>query len=192
MDTSSTSDWLKEAKRNAGVLVTLGVIEIIVGVVALGSPFQAGIAVSLVVGIALVVAGITRLVGSLKAGSFGAGALALLSGLLAVGVGGYMVMRPGLGLVALTLVLAFYFFVDGIDRIVIGFKMKPSIGWMWSVIGGVIGLVLGVLIWRQFPVSGTWAVGTLVGIHLIISGWGLVGIGREARKGVSEAQQGPA
>lgn len=192
MDTSSTSAWLKEAKRNAGVLVTLGVIEIIVGVVALGSPFQAGIAVSLVVGIALVVAGITRLVGSLKAGSFGAGALALLSGLLAVGVGGYMVMRPGLGLASLTLVLAFYFFVDGIDRIVIGFKMKPAIGWMWSVIGGVIGLVLGVLIWRQFPVSGTWAVGTLVGIHLIISGWGLVGIGREARKGVSEAQQGPA
>lgn len=192
MDTSSTSAWLKEAKRNAGVLVTLGVIEIIVGVVALGSPFQAGIAVTLVVGIALVVAGITRLVGSLKAGSFGAGALALLSGLLAVGVGGYMVMRPGLGLAALTLVLAFYFFVDGIGRIVIGFKMKPSIGWMWSVIGGVIGLVLGVLIWRQFPVSGTWAVGTLVGIHLIISGWGLVGIGREARKGVSEAQQGPA
>lgn len=184
MDTSSTSAWLKEAKRNAGVLVTLGVIEIIVGVVALGSPFQAGIAVTLVVGIALVVAGITRLVGSLKAGSFGAGALALLSGLLAVGVGGYMVMRPGLGLAALTLVLAFYFFVDGIDRIVIGFKMKPAIGWMWSVIGGVIGLVLGVLIWRQFPVSGTWAVGTLVGIHLIISGWGLVGIGREARKGV--------
>ena len=192
MDTSSTSGWLKEAKRNAGVLVTLGVIEIIVGVLAVWSPFQAGIAVTLVVGVALVVAGITRLVGAFKAGNFGAGALAFLSGLLALGVGGYMVARPGIGLASLTLVLAFYFFIEGIGRIVIGFKMKPAVGWMRTVIGGVLGLLLGVLIWRQFPVSGTWAVGTLVGIHLIISGWGLVGIGRGARKGVSEVQQGPA
>jgi uncharacterized membrane protein HdeD (DUF308 family) len=181
--------WLKEAKKNAGLLIALGVIEVIAGFLALGSPLIAGLAVTVLVGIALIVAGVTRLIGAFKAGSFGAGALAFLSGALAVIVGGYMLARPGIGLTSLTLVLAIYLFVDGVTRLGIGFKMKPVKGWGTTVFSGIAGIALGFLIWRQWPLSAAWAVGTLTGIHLIFAGWSMVGIGAAARKGTSEVQE---
>lgn len=35
-------------------------------------------------------------------------------------------------------------------------------------VGGVVSLVLGVIIWAQFPLSGAWTVGILLGIKLFI------------------------
>ena len=39
------------------------------------------------------------------------------------------------------------------------------------------------MLWRQFPLSGAWAVGTLVGVRLIVSGFALFSIGGMVRKG---------
>ncbi len=46
----------------------------------------------------------------------------------------------------------------------------------------IITLILGLMIWRQFPLSGAWAVGVLFGVKLIMSGWWLIFIGRGVRK----------
>jgi hypothetical protein len=32
--------------------------------------------------------------------------------------------------------------------------------------GGVVSVLLGIMIWRQFPLSGAYAIGVLVGIKL--------------------------
>jgi uncharacterized membrane protein HdeD (DUF308 family) len=53
---------------------------------------------------------------------------------------------------------------------------------------GVITLILGMMIWRQFPVSGIWAVGTLFGVKLMLSGWSLFAIGSAVRRGVKGVQ----
>jgi uncharacterized membrane protein HdeD (DUF308 family) len=45
----------------------------------------------------------------------------------------------------------------------VGKKARQS-GWSWSLFSGVVSLALAIMIWRQFPVSGVWAVGTLAGI----------------------------
>ncbi len=187
--TNAAAEWLKDAKKNAGLLIGLGVIEVVVGVLALGSPLITGLAVTVLVGIALIVAGFARLFGAFKAGSFGAGVLGFISGLLAIGVGGYMLIRPGIGLTSLTLVLAIYLFADGVSRLLVGFKMRPVKGWGMTVASGVAGIVLGFLIWRQWPLSAAWAVGTLTGIHLIFAGWSMVGIGTAARRGATQAQE---
>ena len=182
------SAWLKEAKKNAGWLIALGVIEIIIGILALGSPLMVGIAISWLIGLMLVAVGVTRLIEAFKAGSFGAGVLGFLSGLLAVVLGGYVALRPGIVLATLTLVLAIYLFVDGLQRLMLGFKIKPEQGWCWMVFGGIASIILGLLIWRRWPLSGVWAIGTLVGIHLLISGWTMVAIGMVAKKGASVLQ----
>jgi uncharacterized membrane protein HdeD (DUF308 family) len=39
---------------------------------------------------------------------------------------------------------------------------------------GVLSLILGLLIWSQWPVSGLWAVGVLVGVNLLGTGMALV------------------
>ena len=174
--------WMEEAKKNSGTLVILGVIEIIAGVFAIAAPAVAGGAVTVMIGILLMVAGFMRLIGAFMADSFGAGALTFIWGLLMAAAGFYFVAAPGLGLASLTLMLAVVFFVDGILRVIMAFKMKPDGGWGWMLFGGVVTVMLAIMIWRQFPLSGAWLVGTLVGINLLFSGFTAISVASAAKK----------
>jgi hypothetical protein len=82
----------------------------------------------------------------------------------------------------LTLLLAVYFFVDGISEIIAALKIKPDQGWGWVLFNGVIALLLGIMIWRQWPMSGQWAIGVLVGVHILITGWTMIVLGTGARR----------
>jgi uncharacterized membrane protein HdeD (DUF308 family) len=74
-------------------------------------------------------------------------------------------------------------FVDGVFEIIWAFRLRPIKGWGWTLFSGIASLVLGILIWRQFPVSGMWAVGTLAGIHMIFAGSSIASLCRAARSG---------
>jgi uncharacterized membrane protein HdeD (DUF308 family) len=80
-------------------------------------------------------------------------------------------------LATITLLLAIWFFIDGIWSLVSGFKWRPFEGWGWMVFSGVVSVILGVMIYQQFPVSATWLVGVLVGIRLVFAGWTMVAMG---------------
>jgi uncharacterized membrane protein HdeD (DUF308 family) len=108
-------------------------------------------------------------------------------GLLSLATGGYLVSRPDIGLSALTLFLAVYFVLDGVFEIIWSFRLRPIKGWGWSLFSGIAALVLGIMIWRQFPVSGEWAVGTITGIHMIFAGSSVALLSRAARGAAKEA-----
>ena len=103
-------------------------------------------------------------------------------------IGGYMLSRPGMALATLTLVLAVYFVVDGVFQSIWAFRLRPIKGWGWSLFSGVVSLALGIMIWRQFPVSGIWAVGTLAGIHMVFGGSSVASVCATARKAADEAR----
>jgi len=103
-------------------------------------------------------------------------------------VGLYMVVRPGLALATLTLVLAIYFFVDGIFEIIEAFDLKPLNGWGWMLFGGIVSILLGIMIWRGWPEKSMLFVGILVGIKLIFAGWAMVGIGAAGRSVAGTAE----
>ena len=107
-------------------------------------------------------------------------------GLLTVLLGGYMIGNTGVALATVTLFLAAWFVVVGICEIIWSLRLRPLPGWGTTVFSGVISLLLGLMIWRQFPVSGAWAIGVLAGIKLIFSGWWLIIIGRGVKRYVSE------
>jgi len=174
--------WLAEAKKNAGLLIFLGVLTVIFGVLAIAAPFVTGIAVSMFVGFLMVFMGIARVVHAVKSKQWGTGIWGTIIGLLAVGAGLVILFRPGVGLAWLTLLLAIYFLVDGVCEIIAAFKIKPDQGWGWMLFNGVIALLLGIMIWRQWPVSGAWAIGVLVGVHILITGWTMIILGTGARR----------
>jgi uncharacterized membrane protein HdeD (DUF308 family) len=182
------SSWVKDAKKNAGWLIFLGAVSVIVGMMALGSPLMPGLLVAAVVGFFMLVAGISQVVGSFKAGSFGSGTLPFLGGALTTFAGLVMFMRPVVGLKVLTLIIAAYFLADGLSGIALAFRVKPEKGWVWVLFSGVVALLLGIVILGKWPLSGFWVIGTLVGIHLLFRGWSLIAIGMAARSGLSEAQ----
>ena len=167
-------------KQNAKTAKWVGMFLVLAGIIALFAPLVTGISVVMLVGILLVVAGAAQLLLAFKAGSFGAGVLVFLVGALTLLVGLYMMARPGVALATLTLFLAGYFIIAGISEVFSAFGARPAKGWGWLLFGGIVSVVLGVMIWRQFPVSGAWAVGLLVGVRLLMSGMTLITIGSAA------------
>jgi uncharacterized membrane protein HdeD (DUF308 family) len=182
-------NWLDSAKKNAGWLMVLGIVEIVAGALAIGGPVVAGLAVTVMVGIAFLMAGGARLVGAFMADSFGAGTLTFLWGLVVAVAGFYFLMRPGAGLLTLTLVIGIALFVDGITRIIVSFKMKPVKGWGWMLAGGILSVIFAVMIGKQFPESGAWLVGTLVGVSLLFEGFTTLSVSGAARAAAREAEK---
>jgi uncharacterized membrane protein HdeD (DUF308 family) len=87
--------------------------------------------------------------------------------------------------VSLTLLLATLFLVEGILNIVLFFKMRPMHGSTWVLVDGIITLLLGLMIYMQWPSSSAWAIGTLVGIGMIFSGVARVMMSLAVRKALS-------
>jgi uncharacterized membrane protein HdeD (DUF308 family) len=189
---SIQSDLLEGIKQNAGWAIAIGVISTIAGFLALWAPFIAGLSVTVVVGLLLIATGVSQLIFAFKTGSIGKGLMTFVLGALAVVAGLYMALRPGVGLLSLTLVLAAYFFVAGITEIIGAFKMKRAKGWVWALLSGVASLALGVMIWWQFPLSADWAVGILTGIRMVFGGWWLIAIGNGFRTAAKAEEAAPA
>jgi uncharacterized membrane protein HdeD (DUF308 family) len=89
--------------------------------------------------------------------------------------------QPLEGLASITLFLSAYFIVTGIFELVGAIQIRPAAGWSWMLFNAIVTLLLGLMIWRQFPLSGAWAVGVLFGAKLIFSGTSLIIIGRAVR-----------
>ena len=66
--------------------------------------------------------------------------------------------------------LASLFLIEGVLDIALFFKMRSLGGSSWVLVDGIITLLLGLMIYAQWPSSSVWAIGTLVGVSMIISG----------------------
>ena len=170
---------LKRASRWGTVL---GIVLVVLGVLSIASPLATGIAVSVLVGVLMIAAGIGRLIWAFDTGSFGKGALTFLLGALLVAAGLLLVFRPMFGVASLAMVLAAFFLADGIVEVIGGFKLRPASGWGWLLFGGIASIVLAGLIWWQWPLSGAWAIGVLVGVKLIFAGVAMIAVGSVGRQ----------
>jgi uncharacterized membrane protein HdeD (DUF308 family) len=162
---------MPEVKGRSPWPVFLSIVVILLGLGAIIVPEIAGLAVTLLVGWALLIAGgfeIMHAVG-VRGTRF---VLHFLIGILDVVVGFYVILHPGAGLLTLTLFLAVIFVVDGIFTLAWGFRSRPNPGSGWLLFDGVISLVLGILIWAHWPYSSVWFIGTLIGIRLMMEGFG--------------------
>jgi len=162
------------AKAGAAVSSFWGIALIVLGVLCIAAPFVAGTFASMMVAVSLLAAGIVITMGAFSANSWGIGIFGTLMGIVTALAGAYMLAHPVLGLVSITLALAVYFLVDGVAQIIGAFQARPADGWIWFLIGGVISVALGYMIYSDWPFSGTWLVGTLVGIRLLFGGWTLM------------------
>ena len=179
-------------RRNAGLTVASGAILVIAGLLAILSPFVAGLSITIMVGAMLAVSGISQCFLAFRAGAFGRALVVFIVGVLMTIAGFYMINQPVSGLATLTLILMAYLIATGVLEIIVAFQLKPANGWGIELFNGAVTLVLGILLWRQFPLSGAWAIGILFGIKMLFSGWAFIFIGRGVKKLTSETGQGAA
>jgi uncharacterized membrane protein HdeD (DUF308 family) len=148
----------------------LGLALVVLGTAALGSAVFVSEVAVVFFGLLLLAGGIALVVSSFWTGQWSGFLVNLLVGLLYLVTGIFIIHAPLEGAVALTLLLALMFFVGGLFRIVAALILRYPM-WGWSLASGIISVMLGVMISRQWPASGLWVIGMFVGIELIFTGW---------------------
>jgi len=150
--------------------IVLSVLMIAAGVLAIGLPQVAGIAITALVAWLLLFSGALHVMFAWRSGTAGHVIWEILLGFAYGAIGFYLLARPLLGLASLTLALAIYLFIEGVLEFVMSFQLRPAPGAGWLLVDGVITLVLAAMIWSTWPSSAAWVIGTLVGVSMLFSG----------------------
>lgn len=177
-------------KVGAAVSGVWGIALILLGILCIAAPFVAGAFTTMLIAVSMIAAGGVIIFSALQANSWGIGIFASLMGVLTALAGAYLLAHPVLGMVSIALALAIYFFVDGIAQIIGAFQARPAEGWGWFLFGGIISVLLGYMIYSDWPFSGAWLVGTLVGIRLLFGGVTMMMIGG-AQAAVADVIENP-
>jgi uncharacterized membrane protein HdeD (DUF308 family) len=168
MNAQSTTGIFKQAARTT---IGWGIVMVLLGVLALFLPLATGIGISIAVGWIIVFSGIAYVASAFAARGAGSFLRRLLIGAVYILGGLYLAFNPGLALESLTLAMAVMFFFEGVLETVVFFQFRTWPGSGWVLFIGVITLFLAYLIWRPWPGSSIWAIGTILGINLITSGF---------------------
>ena len=156
--------------------VILGVSLVVLGTVALGSVVIASLAAAAAIGVLLLLGGAAEAVGAFWCRGWSGFFLELLSGVLSIVVGLLFLRAPADALAALTLLLACFLMVGGLFKIVAAVSYRFA-AWGWSLAGGIIDVILGVMIWQEWPASALWVIGLFVGINLLFRGFNWIALG---------------
>jgi uncharacterized membrane protein HdeD (DUF308 family) len=132
------------------------------------------------IGTLLVLGGVFEAVGAFWCRGWSGFFLHLLSGVLSIVVGLMFLRAPINALAALTLLVACFLMVGGIFKIVATVSYRFA-SWGWPLVSGVIDVLLGFLIWQEWPESALWVIGLYVGINLVFRGVIWIALGLAVR-----------
>ncbi len=169
-------------KKASSWFIGVAVVFIVLGILAIIEPGIAGLAIAILAGWLLIFAGVAHSVAAFAGGGAKRILWHVLIGLLYLVGGFYFLMHPLLGLGTLTLLLGVIILMEGVFEIVAYFRTRGEGGSGWLLVNALITLLLGGLIWFHWPSSSVWAIGTLVGINLLITGISRLMFGLAARK----------
>jgi uncharacterized membrane protein HdeD (DUF308 family) len=157
-------------RRGTGSAMVWAVLLALAGLVALVLPFEVGISIAIVISCLIIAAGVLHLIFAVAAGSFGGYLWRTLIGILYMIGGIYLLMHPALALASFTIVLGVVFLIEGVLQIIAYFGIRELPGSGWMLFDGIVTVLLAILILAHWPSSAVWALSTIVGINLLISG----------------------
>jgi uncharacterized membrane protein HdeD (DUF308 family) len=191
MATANPTEGLHEAgtiiKKASGWFIAMAVVFILLGMMAIIEPGIAGLAATILVGWLLVFGGGAHFVAAFSGGGAGRVIWQILIGIVYIVGGLYFLTHPLLGLGTLTLLLAVIILMEAVFEIIAYFRTRGQEGSGWLLVNALITLLLGGLIWFHWPSSSAWAIGILVGVNLLMTGFSRLMFGLAARKLVSHA-----
>jgi uncharacterized membrane protein HdeD (DUF308 family) len=148
----------------------LGIGLVVLGTVAIGATLIVGLVTVVLFGVLLLLGGVAQVTSAFWAGRWSGFLVHLLVGVFYAVVGLLIIDAPEEALATLTLLVAAFLIVGGIFRIAGALTLRFS-NWGWVLLNGVVTLLLGILIYRQWPASAEFAIGLFVGIEMIFNGW---------------------
>lgn len=163
-----------QVNQGRGCMMVLGVLSIIAGIAAIGSPYIFSAYAAIIIGVSLIMGGIMELMMAFTASDGKSRAVIFLTGVLAIALGGYIVTNPKFAVALFGYILIVFFLVDGVTRSAQALMLRPIRGWGWQLFSGLISVMLGIGVWVKMPLSAWWVIGTIIGIRLLFSGFGIL------------------
>jgi uncharacterized membrane protein HdeD (DUF308 family) len=158
----------------------MGVLFIVLGLIAIVEPLIAGLAIAVLAGWLLLAGGVVHAISAFRAAGPRNVIWHVLLAVLYIVGGLYFVTHPLLGLGTLTLFLAVILLIEGIVWVVAYFRLPTGNGWL--LLNGIVTVLLGLMIWGHWPNSSVWALGTLIGINLLMRGFAVLFAGAAVRR----------
>lgn len=159
-----------------------GIAMVVLGIAALLFPLVSTVVTTLMVGWMLLFFGGITLFSSFAIHGTGPFFGALLGGLLALAAGVFLLLNPLAGAVALTLLVAGLFSLQGAFEISFALEMRPHNGWVTMLISGVISVVVAVWIVATWPGISLVLLGVLFGINFVSTGIAYILLSRALRR----------
>jgi uncharacterized membrane protein HdeD (DUF308 family) len=180
-DGDSTLTDMRRAMTNAlgahwRLFLFQGAVLIVLGVIAILAPVAATIAVDIFIGWLFLISGVVGLIALISTHHVHAFLWSLITAALSVVIGVMLVLKPVEGALSLTIVLTAFFIVEGVFQAAIAISSRHVAAghWGWMLLSGIADLVLAAIIIMGWPGTAIWALGLLVGVNLLTSGWALV------------------
>lgn len=188
-DPSVNPKQVRNRARWTGIILTL------LGVAAIALPVISTLFVETWVAVILISAGATKLVYAYQTRDEGGTIWKVLLGILYAIAGAVLLIYPRSGILTLTLVLGSFLLTEGTFELILAFRLRPRQNWTWALGNGIITLILGVMIWFQYPFDAPWLLGTLLGASVLFSGISRIGLSLQPREflaGQPDAADSPA
>jgi uncharacterized membrane protein HdeD (DUF308 family) len=165
----------QELTQYWGWFLVFGFALVALGAAAVARAFTATIVSMLFFGWLLVIASGIEIAQALLVGHWAGFFHHLLAAILFGVIGLLLVTRPLISAEALTFVIAIFFLIGGLFQL-IGSAIVGLPGWGWQALDGIITIILGGLIFAQWPASGLWVIGLFIGIDLIFYGFAWIAL----------------
>jgi uncharacterized membrane protein HdeD (DUF308 family) len=163
-----------------------GIVLLVLGATAILIPPLATLAATILFGWLFLISGVVGLFTSFGMRAAPGFWWSLLSAVLGIVVGGWLLAQPVSGAVSLTLLLIAFFLIEGILTIMFALDHKRELTgrWGWMLASGIVDLLLATMIFAGLPSTAAWAIGLLVGVNMLFGGTALIAMALHARAAV--------
>ncbi len=169
--TNSSSDSTtnkKDLKINTPLL--LSIFLIISGIIAILMPNISTIVAETWIAVILAVSGVTKLIYAFQSREDGGFIWKLLLSILYIATGVYLFVFPLSGVLTLTLLFGSFLLTEGVFELILAYQLRSQKNWGWVLTNAIVTLVLGGIVWAQWPSDAPWLIGTLLGISILSTG----------------------
>jgi uncharacterized membrane protein HdeD (DUF308 family) len=180
-------------REHWGLFLAEGIVLVLLGMLAIVIPPLATLAVTILVGWLFLISGVVGLVTTFWAKGAPGFWWSLVSAVIAIIAGLFLLVDPLSGTVSLTLVLIVFFIFEGVASIMYGIEHRKEASSRagWIIASGVIDLILAAIIFSGLPGSAAWALGLLVGINMVFGGTSLIAMALAAKSQVGSTPTTP-
>jgi uncharacterized membrane protein HdeD (DUF308 family) len=155
-----------------------GILLVALGLLAVAVPVIAGLTVTIVFGWLFLISGLVGLFSTFAMRHAPGFWWSLLSAVLGIGAGSWLLVQPALGLVSLTYLLIAFFIIEGVATIMFALDHRRALSgrWGWMLTSGIVDLFLSVIILLGLPGTVEWALGLIVGVNMVFGGASMIGM----------------